>query len=176
MSRIPRVDLVDEPPELKPVFDQLRETRGRVPSMYRILAHRPEILAAHRAYFHAALDTGTLGRKFKEMVAFKVASVCGSAYSSASHRRYALHHGVSEDEIAAIERSEFARFDGRTRVALEFAVEIAEGGAGPTPQTFDALRQEFATEEIVELSALVCIMQLASSLGAIFDLEADGED
>ena len=82
MPRIAMVEPDNEPAELKPVFDQLRATRGRVPGMYRTLAHRPDILAAHRAYFHAALDAGVLPRPFKEKIAWRTARLRGSAYSS----------------------------------------------------------------------------------------------
>jgi alkylhydroperoxidase family enzyme len=176
MPRIPLVDQTGESRQLALVFDQLRQTRGRVPTMYRVLAHQPDILTAHRAYFRAALDTGILSRRFKEQVAFKTAAVFGSAYSTASHRRYALRHGVPEDELIAIEASDYGRLDTRRRVALEFAEEVAESGSGPTDETFLALTRFFSSAEIVELSALVGIMHLAAILGSIFDLEPDDED
>jgi len=175
MPRIPPLQPDDEPPELRAVFDQLRATRGRVPTMYRTLAHQPEILAAHRAYFHAALDAGTLSRAFKEKIAFKVALDCGSVYSSASHRRYALRHGASESELEAIGHSDYGGLDGREQAALRFADEVI-AGRSVTDSTFQSLAGQFSTSEIVELSALVGIMQLASTLGAIFDLEADADE
>jgi alkylhydroperoxidase family enzyme len=172
MPRIPPLEPTEEPPELRAVFDQLRATRGRVPTMYRLLAHQPEILSAHRAYFHAALDTGTLSRAFKEKIAFKVALECGSAYSSASHRRYATRHGVAVEQLEAIARSDYAGLEPREQAALRFADEVS-AGTGPSDSTFQTLAGHFSTAEIVELSALVGIMQLASTLGAIFDLRAD---
>ncbi|HVR31160.1 MAG TPA: carboxymuconolactone decarboxylase family protein [Acidimicrobiia bacterium] len=175
MPRIPPVEPTAEPEELRTVFDQLRATRGRIPTMYGILAHQPEILAAHRAYFHAALDTGTLPRAFKEKVAFKVALECGSAYSTASHRRYALRHGVTEEELAAIERSEYGGLAPHEQVALEFADEVVRG-ALTSDATFQTLRTHFSSPEIVEFAALVGIMQLASTLGAIFDLQPDADE
>jgi len=54
MAIIPMVEATAEPAEFGQVFEQLRRTRGRVPGMYRTLAHQPAILAAHRAYFHGA--------------------------------------------------------------------------------------------------------------------------
>jgi AhpD family alkylhydroperoxidase len=175
MPRIAPLEPVGEPEELKTVFDQLRTTRGRIPTMYGILAHQPEILAAHRAYFHTVLDTGTLPRAFKEKVAFKVAVECGSANSTASHRRYALRHGVTEEELAAIERSDYASLDPLEQTALEFA-DDAVSGTPPSDETFQALRSHFTSPEIVELAALVGIMQLASTLGAIFDLQPDADE
>lgn len=175
MARLPFIDPVDEPDELRPVFDQLRATRGRVPGMYRLLAHQPAVLAAHRAYFSAALDTGLLPRALKEKIAYKVARLRGSAYSSASHRRYALDHGVGENEIAAVDRSDYAAFPPAERTALEFAEAMVTQGGAVSDATFDALKRHFSTAEIVEIVALVGVMELASSFGAVFGLEPDRE-
>ena len=173
MARLPFIDPTDEPEELRPVFDQVRETRGRVPGMYRILAHQPAVLTAHRAYFNAALDTGLLPRAFKEKIAFRVAHLRGSAYSSASHRRYALNHGVSEAELKAIERGAYDALPPAEQAALIFADEMVAQGGKVSDAKFDALKQHFPTAEIVEIVALVGIMELASSFGAVFGLEPD---
>src|SRR5262249_32901547 len=124
MPRVPLIEPTAESEELRPVFDQLRQTRGRVPGMYRTLAHQPAILAAHRAYFHAALDTGQLSRAFKEKVAYKVARLRGSAYSSGSHYGYALKYGVPVAVLAAIDRSEYTELPENERAALEFTEEM----------------------------------------------------
>ena len=172
MPRIPPLQPENEPREIRVVFDQLRATRGRIPTMYQTLAHQPEILAAHRAYFHAALDTGSLSRAFKEKVAFKVALNCGSVYSSASHRRYALAHGVDESELEAIALSDYRGLAPSEQAALLFADEVIANRT-MSDSIFQALAGHFSVPEVVELAALVGIMELASTLGAIFDLAAD---
>lgn len=173
MPRIPLLEPENEPVELKPVFDQLRATRGRVPGMYRTLAHQPAILAAHRAYFHAALDAGVLPRSFKEKIAWRVARLCGSGYSSASHHRYALKHGVAESELAAIDRGDYAALPPREAVALRFSEAMVRGQGQVDAAVYAALPAHFNSPEIVEIAALVGIMQLASMLGAVFELAPD---
>jgi 4-carboxymuconolactone decarboxylase len=173
MTRIPMVEAAFEPAELRPVFDQLRATRGRVPGMYRTLAHQPKILEAHRAYFNAALDAGVLPRPFKEKIAYKVAKTLGSDYSSASHRSYALKHGVTEQDLDAILRSDYLRFDARERAALAFADSMVACRGNASDACFADLRDHFASNEIVEIIALVGIMELACTLGAAFQLQAD---
>ena len=171
--KIPMIEPTAEPEALRAVFQQLRETRGRVPGMYRTLAHQPAVLAAHRAYFHAALDTGDLPRAFKERVAYKVARLRGSEYSSASHRSYALKHGAGTAELEAIDRSDFQALEPRLRAALELANSMVSSRgsvAGPVSQ---ALREHFTTAEIVELIALIGVMELACTLGAAFELDVD---
>jgi AhpD family alkylhydroperoxidase len=173
MARIALVSPEDEPADLRPTFDQLRTTRGRVPGMYRTLAHHPAILHAHRAYFHAALDTGLLDRKFKEKIAFRVATLRGSDYSSASHRSYALRHGVSEAEIEIIRNGDYSTLAAPDRIALAFADELVIGRGVVRDETFDELASRFTPAEIVEIVALIGIMQLASDFGMVFELAPD---
>lgn len=173
MVRLPFIEPMDEPEALRPVFEQLRETRGRVPGMYRLLAHQPDILAAHRAYFHAALDSGLLPRSLKEKIAYMVAHLRGSAYSSASHHRYALDHGVTEAEMEAVGRSDYDGFAENERAALEFAQSMVETDGRVPDSIFGRLQAHFSTAEIVEVVALVGVMELASRYSAVFGLEPD---
>jgi AhpD family alkylhydroperoxidase len=167
------VEPTAEPDELRAVFDQLRRTRGRVPGMYRVLAHQPEILAAHRAYFHAALDAGVLPRAFKEKIAYKVARVRGSPYCTGSHQSYAIKHGVSSGELEAIDLSDYRSLDPGEAAALELAETMVRSGGVIGQDLRDKLQARFATREIVEIVALIGIMELACTLAAVFGLEPD---
>lgn len=172
---MPRIDPRSDPgdsEQLKVVFDQLLATRGRIPTMYGVLAHHPAILSAHRAYFHAALDSGRLDRAFKEKIAFRTAVVCGSPYSSASHRSYALRHGVNDAELSRIEVGEYTGMSHRDRAALAFADEVASTRSA-SDEAFAQLSEHFESPEIIEITALVGLMVLASTLGAVFDLDPD---
>lgn len=173
MSRLPMVAPQDEPAELKPVFDQLRATRGRVPGMYRTLAHQPAVLAAHRAYFHAALDSGVLPRAFKEKLAFKTARLLETPYCTSSHRRYVLEHGVSPMELEAIDRGDYAALPDRERAALEFTGAMVSARGSLSDAAFNALKTHFADNEIVEIVALIGIMELACSFARVFELAPD---
>ena len=173
MPRLPFIEIDEEPPELRPVFDELRRTRGRVPGMYRLLAHQPDILAAHRAYFSAALDKGLLPRGLKEKIAYKVARLRGSSYSSASHRGYALSHGVTEAEIESVDRSDYDDLPEGERAALMFAESMVATDGRVPDDRLEMLQRHFTTGEIVEIIALVGAMELASRYSAVFGLEPD---
>ena len=163
----------NEPAELKEVFNQLRATRGRVPGMYRTLAQQPGVLAAHRAYFHAALDAGTLPRPFKEKIAFKVARLRHSPYCTGSHRSYALKYGVSAQELEAIDRSDYMALAPGEAVALEFAEAMTRTRGAVDDALMERLKAHYSAKEIVEITALVGIMDLACTLAATFGLPPD---
>ena len=172
MSTIPLVEPTDEPEAMKAVFEQLRQTRGRVPGMYRALAHQPQILAAHRAYFHAALDAGVLPRPFKEKIAYKVARLRNSGYCTGSHGSYALRHGVSREELKSIDRSDYRLLDAAQAAALEFADAMVRSKASSGP-ALAKLQVHFSADAVVEIAALVGIMELACTFAEVFGLEPD---
>ena len=173
MPRIPMVSPDDEPAGLKPVFDQLRRTRGRVPGMYRTLAHHPAILAAHRGYFNAALDEGHLTRAFKERIVFKVVRECGSEYSTSTHRGYAMKLGATAAELEAIERSDYAALEPRLAAAVEFAAAMVKGRGKVPDELFDRMKAHYSTPELIEIAALVAVVELGCTLGAVFGLQAE---
>ena len=173
MTRLPMMEPHNEPAALKPVFDQLRATRGRVPGMYRTLAHQPAVLAAHRAYFHAALDTGVLPRPFKEKIAFKVARLRETPYCTGSHKRYALDHGVVPEELAAIDRGDYAALPPRERAALQFTEAMTRSASGVSDAAFAELKARYSEAEVVEIVALIGIMELACSFAEVFGLTPD---
>jgi alkylhydroperoxidase family enzyme len=162
-----------ETAELKPVFDQLRRTRGRVPGMYRTLAHHPAILAAHRGYFNAALDEGRLTRAFKERIVFKVVRECGSAYSTSTHRSYAQKLGATEKELEAIERSDYRAIEPRLATAVEFAAAMVKCRGKVSDELVNRMKSFYSTPEFIEIAALVAVVELGCVLGAVFDLQAE---
>ncbi len=58
--------------EARQVFDQFLKERGNIPNMFRTAAHRPEILKTMTAHFRAVMNTGTVEKKLKEMIAVRV--------------------------------------------------------------------------------------------------------
>lgn len=173
MARVPMLEPTAEPADLHEVFEQLRRTRGRVPGMYRTLAHQPQILAAHRAYFHAALDAGVLPRAFKEKIAYKVARLRHSPYCTGSHESYALKHGVSNEELAAIDKSDYGSLAPAEAAALEVAEAMVRAQGNVPAKLFERLQAHCDAKAIVEIVALVGIMELACTLAATFGLERD---
>lgn len=173
MARITPLNPDAAPKDIADVFEELKKTKWRIPTMYRILAHNPGVLKAHESYFDTVMNTGTLDRKLKEKVAFKVAHLNGCEYSTASHYRYALKCGATEDEMTAVETMRIESMTAKEAAALELAVKMNSSGKLVTSDLFDKLQAEFSQSEIVELLATVGLMVFASRLADALGLEAD---
>jgi AhpD family alkylhydroperoxidase len=131
------------------------------------------VLKAHESYFDAVMNRGTLDRKLKEKVAFKVARLNDCEYSTASHYRYALKCGATEEEMTAVEAMITDAMTPQEAAALELAVKMNASGKTVTPDLFDKLGKHFSPSEIIELLAAIGLMVFASRLADSLDLKAE---
>ena len=69
MSRLTRLTRKQVPPEVRELFERVGALRGNIPNMFRVYAHRPEILKTMMAHLEAVTNTGTLPVRLKELIA-----------------------------------------------------------------------------------------------------------
>ena len=72
MPRLSKVSPDRADPKAREAFEAFIKERGRVPNMFRTVAHRPEIMATMTDHYMKVMTTGDLSRKLKEMVAVRV--------------------------------------------------------------------------------------------------------
>lgn len=161
MSRLPMLSR-DELGDLEPLFARVEAQGGTVPNAWRIMGHVPGIL---RAFTELAFQTLRVKRKIDPVLKWLVAHVA----SRAAGCNYCMLHAVSNadglpegvensDKIDAVWEFETSPlFSEAERAALRVAL-----GAGVTPnavtnEDFDALKKYYATDEIVEIVAVIAV-------------------
>ncbi len=72
MPRVSRLSPEEVDPETRRVFEEFLKERGNIPNMFRTAAHRPDIMKTLTAHFRAVMNTGTVEKKLKELVAVRV--------------------------------------------------------------------------------------------------------
>ena len=75
MPRLSKLSPDQADPETREVFDRFLKERGNIPNMFRTIAHRPEIMKTMTAHFRAVMNTGTVDKKLKEMIAVRVSHI-----------------------------------------------------------------------------------------------------
>jgi len=145
---------VDDP-VLADMFARIRESRGHLLNIHRVVGQAPKMLRAQAAYARALREDSSLGRALQELLILRIAQVNDSEYEQSVHRPIALKCGVSQAKIDALPSwHTSAVFEPRERVALRFVDQAAERG-DVADDDFRALTQAFSPQEIVELTALV---------------------
>jgi Carboxymuconolactone decarboxylase family len=74
-SRMPRLSKLSAEQvdgDARQIFDRFQKERGNVPNMFRTIAHRPEIMKTMTDHFRAVMNSGTVDKRLKEMVAVRV--------------------------------------------------------------------------------------------------------
>ncbi|HJW93527.1 MAG TPA: carboxymuconolactone decarboxylase family protein [Thermoanaerobaculia bacterium] len=78
--RISRLEKTQVPSDVQELYTKVGEARGNVPNMFRVYAHRPEILKTMVAHLNAVTNSGTVPVRTKELVATLVSRLNSCAY------------------------------------------------------------------------------------------------
>jgi len=80
MARLTKLTKDEVTSEVRELYDRVGAQRGNVPNMFRVYAHRPEILKTMTAHLAAITSTGTVPTRTKELIATLVSRINGCQY------------------------------------------------------------------------------------------------
>jgi uncharacterized peroxidase-related enzyme len=171
MARIPLVDHASASGERKQLLDQIHQTFGATPAMFRAVAHSPAALKSMFGSF-GALGKGSLPAKLGEQIAVVIANRNGCEYCLAAHTALGRKAGASADEIADAQVGKSA--DPKTAAALAFALELAEARGHVSEQAVAAVRAAgYSDEGIVEIIAHVALNLFTNYVNVALDVPVD---
>ena len=75
MSRLTRLTKDQVSGDVRELYETVGKTRGNVPNMFRVYAHRPELLKTMVAHLNAVTNSGTVPVRTKELVATLVSRI-----------------------------------------------------------------------------------------------------
>jgi 4-carboxymuconolactone decarboxylase len=140
----------------------------------RMLSYAPTALPPYYAFSAALLEQLELDPKLRELTILRVAYCTEAQYAWTQHVVLAQLAGVSDEQIAALQRGETGgeHFTTQEQLALTFAGEVMQ-----TPRLSDALfeqmRSQFSSREIVELLLVVGWYWTVGRLMTTLDIESD---
>jgi alkylhydroperoxidase family enzyme len=80
MSRLTKLGRSQTTGAVRAALDRMAEQRGNVPNMFRVVAHRPELMTTMLAHFNEVMKPTTLTAKFKELLAVQTSLANSCAY------------------------------------------------------------------------------------------------
>lgn len=174
MTRVPLIATDSEDEVVAAVFQRFHE-EGREPiALYRALAHAPALLRAYSGLATALRYEARTPRSLRELGILRTAQLVGSEYEWSHHVPMGRAAGVSEAQIAALERwRESEEFDAGERALLRCAEEVHE--CALSDAAFAELERHFEAPEIVELLLVLSFYQAVARLIDAFGLEVEPE-
>jgi uncharacterized peroxidase-related enzyme len=153
---------------VKEIYDEIRAGFGRVPNLFKTMAHRPEILEANWSKVKAVLLTGKVPRETKELIAYAVSQANECAYCVAAHGRMLEGLGFSRERIEKLGSDiASAGLEEKERRIVQFCVQATRDPKRITDGDVEALKALGVTEE--ELVEIVSTMDLFTSFNKFLD-------
>lgn len=66
--------------ELHGIYDALSKKFSKVPNIFALMAHRPDVLATFLPLYSAVMEGGTVEPRYKELAYLKTALINGCEY------------------------------------------------------------------------------------------------
>jgi len=184
MARIQGVQRNQAGPMVKLVFrlgpGMMRKLTGREPSIgsglepMEIWAHKPKLMMAMGKFNGAVRKPGALEARIRNLCELKGAAMIGCEFCVDLGSQICRHSGFSDDELLAIPRYTSSElFTDREKVALDYTVAVMRTPVEVTDDLFADVQKHFTTEQIVELTALLTLVNL-NRFNAAFGIGSAG--
>jgi alkylhydroperoxidase family enzyme len=161
MARIPYVDLAT-------ASERLREDFARLPAqlnIFKMVAHAETVFPHFMRLGGAILGRLELSPRLRELVILRVARLSPSIYEWTQHVPIGKACGVTEEQIAALEKGDgtAASFEATDRLVLRFVDETVRD-VKVSDATFAAVVAELGSRQVVELILTIGFYMMVARL------------
>ena len=125
-------------------------------NFYRVMAHKPDVMATFPKLYGSVMGLGSLERRLKEMVYLAVSTVNECKYCTEAHLKGARKAGLTEHDIDDIRSETNQNFSPQEQTALHYAREMTRACADEYG-TRERLHEHFSEEQLVELTLVIAM-------------------
>jgi uncharacterized peroxidase-related enzyme len=150
---------------VRPIYAGMEKKAGRVLNMYKVMAHKPNVLAPFLDFYKAVWAPGALDPKIKELVYLRTSLMNGCTYCSRAHTASAKRRGVTDKQVQALKEpggSGRDIFTEEERAAIQYAEQVTTWPASIQPADLETLGKFFDIEQIEEFVLTVATANLTN--------------
>ena len=160
MPRVSYVEAEQASPEVREIYE--KTFKGKPGNVQKLLAHRPEVLKTFLP-FYASIGR-TLERRLYELVYIRVSMLNACHYCLQHHLASSKRAGVTPDDWQALKSGDYGRFSPPEQAALKFAAKLTLESRNVNDADFAELKKHFSEEQIVDLDALVSLVNFTNRI------------
>ncbi len=139
-----------------------------------IWAHQPKMMSGMGKFQQAVRRGHTVDERLKYLVELKGAQMIGCEYCVDLGSQICRNSGLSDEELLALPRYRQSElFTEREKLALDYAVGVMRTPVGVTEELFDRVKEHFSDVQLVEITALLTVVNL-DRFNAAFGIESAG--
>lgn len=145
----------------KALEDRIRETRGELSSLYRVLLNSPPVADGWERFLTAIRQKTSLPPRLRELVILRVAVLNRAKYEFDMHAGHARKAGVSDGELVALAASDLALFSDRERLVFAYTDAMTRDIEVPDA-LFAQVKAAFDPAGLVDLTATIAAYNMVS--------------
>lgn len=159
----------DAPTDSQPILRAIEKKFGKSMNIFGTLAWQPDVLGGVTQINDGIHND--LPEKYRELAYFKSSQVNRCDYCSFYHRQAAAKAGVSEEQIAAIDRfADSDAFDDNEKAVLAYAEQLTKS-AIVDKATVELLKQFLDDKQLVTLAATVALANFTNRFNHGLDIQ-----
>jgi len=171
MPRIEGVPASKASPVVKLVYRfgprAIKKLTGRDPQTgsgiepIKIWAHQPKMMMGMGKFNQAIRKGKTVDERIRNLVELKGAQMIGCEFCVDLGSQICRNSGFSDDELLALARYQSSdQFTDREKAALDYTVAVMRTPVEVTDELFARLQEHFSDKQIVEITALLTLVNL----------------
>jgi AhpD family alkylhydroperoxidase len=126
-----------------------------------IWAYQPKMMMAMGKFNQAVRKGKSVDERLKNLIELKGAQMIGCEYCVDLGSQICRNSGFSDDELLALPRyPESDLFTDREKLALDYTVAVMRTPVEVTDELFARLKEHFSDEQLVEITALLTLVNL----------------
>ncbi len=136
-------------------------TRGSGIEPVEVWAHRPKMMSGMGKFQGAVRKGNAVDERLKYLVELKGAQMIGCEFCVDLGSQICRNSGFSDDELLALARYRQSElFTEREKLALDYAVGVMRTPVDVSDELFAQMKEHFTDAELVEITALLTVVNL----------------
>jgi AhpD family alkylhydroperoxidase len=158
----------------------MKKLAGRLPQRgsgiepMEIWAYQPKMMMAMGKYNQAIRKGRGVDERLRNLIELKGAQMIGCEFCVDLGSQICRNSGLSDNELLALPNYRCSDlFTDREKAALDYAVGVMRTPVDVTDELFSRMREQFTAEQLVEITALLTLVNL-DRFNAAFGIGAAG--
>jgi AhpD family alkylhydroperoxidase len=171
MARIQGVSKTKAGPMVRLVYRlgprMMKKLTGREPQTgsglgpMEIWAYQPKMMFGMGKFNQAVRKGKSVDQRLKNLVELKGAQMIGCEFCVDLGSQICRHSGVSDEELLALPRyGQSDLFTDREKLALDYAAAVMRTPVDVSEELFVRVKEHFSNEQLVEITALLTVVNL----------------
>ena len=184
MARIDGVSKSQAGPVVRLVYRfgprMMKKLTGRAPQIgsgmepFEIWAHQPKMMTGMGRFNQAVRKGKAVDERLKNLVELKGAQMIGCEFCVDLGSQICRNSGFSDEELLALPRyRQSDLFTEREKLALDYTVAVMRTPVDVTDELFASMREHFSDKQLVEITALLTLVNV-DRFNAAFGIRAAG--